>query len=76
MVVMPRRDNRDDRMRELLARVLVLLFAVVVVVILGALIFQRPLGLSVTQTKEIVGVAGVVAGLLVVVIRYYFWRSR
>jgi protein-S-isoprenylcysteine O-methyltransferase Ste14 len=76
MVVMPRRDNRDDHMRELLARVLVLLFAVVVVVILGALIFQRPLGLSTTQTKEIVGVAGVVAGLLVVVIRYYFWRSR
>jgi protein-S-isoprenylcysteine O-methyltransferase Ste14 len=76
MVVMPRRDNRDDRMRELLARVLVLLFAVVVVVILGALTFQRPLGLSATQTKEIVGVAGVVAGLLVVVIRYYFWRGR
>jgi len=73
---MPRRNDHDDRIRALLASVLVVLFAVVVMIILGALIFQRPLRLNDTQTKQIVGVASVVAALLWVVIHYYFRRNR
>ena len=69
-----KRNDDDDRTRRLLARVLVVLFAVVVILILGALIFQRPLGLTDTQTKQIAGITGVVAGLLAIVIHYYFRR--